>query len=370
MGLLGEMLVERGAISTEQLHAALSTSREGSARLGTCLIDSGFIDERALLEALAEQHSVPFVLEPALLDFLGTMDSAVIPRSLLRRSKAIPFRQVRDRIQVAMSNPDDSRVIDRIANYTQLHVEPFIASDRAIDAIVAHAKLQDLADSGEGDLSFEVAADQEHTEWEDLWAPRTDPEALFRVKGRAKSASTVLVARFPSLMPVDSGGGGMRVKITDDHELALLLGNAKTASEIAEELASYAERRLDRLCLFAVHHGKISGWMSRGLTLDAGALRSFSIFADVPSIFWEDDENDCYVGPIPSGPVNDDLIRLMGDPVPTEVLVVPMTMNGRAKGYLLGDIPTQSVPGHVRNEVVSAARTAGDALAAVLKGGN
>jgi hypothetical protein len=368
MGLLGEMLVERGAISTEQLHAALSARSNGSARLGACLVENGFIDETSLLEALAEQHSVPFVSEPMLLNFLGSMDNAVMPQSMLRQLKAVPFRQVRDRIQVAMSNPDDSRVIDRIANYTQLHVEPFIASDRVIDAVIDNADPRDPADSGEAEQSFEAEVDEKHTEWEELWAPRTDPEALFRVNGRSRSASTVLVASFPSLIPVDSSQESVPEKTTDDHGLGPLFSNARTASVIAEVLADFAAQRLDRVCLFAVLHGKISGWMCRGLTLDARVLRSFSIFADTPSVFWEVHENDCYVGPIPSGPVNDDLTRLIGNPIPTEVLVVPMLMDGRAKGYLLGDIPSRGVPGRVRNDVLSAARAAGDALAAVLRG--
>ena len=361
------MLVERGAISTEQLHTALSASRNGNARLGTCLVESGFIDESALLEALAEQHSVPYVSEPMLLDSLRTMGGAVMPPSLLRRLKAIPFRQVRDRIQVAMSNPDDSRVIDRIANYTQLHVEPFIASDRVIDAAIDNANSLDQSESGEEELSLVVDA-EEKSEWEELWAPRTDPDALLRVNDRSETASTVLVASFPSLMPIDSDEEREPEQATDDHGFALLLGNARTASGIADVLAYFAARRLDRICIFAVHHGKISGWMSRGLSLDALALRSFSIFADSPSVFWDVEENDCYVGPIPSGPVNDELIRLMGDPVPAEVLVVPMLMDGRPKGYLLGDIPNRGVPDHVRDELVAAARAAGDALAAVLRG--
>jgi len=370
VGLLGELLIERGAISVEQLHDGLAACRKGSGRLGTCLVDRGFIDERSLLEALAEQYSVPYVAESILLDYLGAMDSAVLPRSMLRRLRVIPFRQVRDRIQVAMSNPADTRIIDRIANYTQLHVEPFIASDRTIETAIELAKL--LAPRGfvEEELVVEVAADEDHAEWDDLWAPRTDPEALLRVNGRPKSPSAVLVASFPSLVPVGSTEGKVRGLTTDGRELALHLSDARTAGDVAEMLAHFVAQRLDRLCLFAVHHGKISGWMSRGLPLDAAAIRSFSIFADAPSIFWEVDENNRYVGPIPSGPVNDDLAGLIGQPVPTEVLVVPIVMNGRAKGYLMGDIPTRSIPSHVRDEVVSAACAAGDALAAVLRGRN
>ena len=140
MGLLGEMLVERGAISVEQLHTGLAACRKGGERLGTYLVDYGFIDERSLLEALAEQHGVPFISEPTLLEFLRALDNGVLPRPMLNRLRVVPFRKVKDRIQVAMSNPADGGAIDRIANYTQLHVEPFVASDRTIELALQHVK--------------------------------------------------------------------------------------------------------------------------------------------------------------------------------------------------------------------------------------
>jgi hypothetical protein len=133
-------------------------------------------------------------------------------------------------------------------------------------------------------------------------------------------------------------------------------------------LVHYASQRLDRVCLFAVHHGKISGWMSRGLPLDAGDVRSFSIFGDVPSLFWELREADRYVGAVEPGPVNNHILQLFGYPPPTELMAVPLPMKGRNKGFLVGDLPSRSVPAAVQDELAAAGRAAGDALAAVLRG--
>jgi hypothetical protein len=45
-------------------------------------------------------------------------------------------------------------------------------------------------------------------------------------------------------------------------------------------------------------------------------------------------------------------------------------MKGRTKGFLVGDIPGQKVPEVVEDELAAAARAAGEALAAVLRGKN
>jgi hypothetical protein len=372
MGLLGEMLVERGAISPEQLRAGLAACRRGGARLGTYLVDYGFIDERELLEALAEQHGVPYVPEQILMELIQTVEPEVLPRSMIRRLRVVPFRQVEDRLHVAMSSPGDARLIDRISNFTQLHVEPFVASDRTIERAIE--KVKDLkpvmAAPPPPEELTEVLDDVawRAPEWDDLWTSEIRPQALFRQHSRPRAASMVMVASFPSLEPAGAEGGKLRGAVTSNRELVQMLGTANTARDVGEMLVHYASQRLDRVCLFAVHHGKVSGWMSRGLPLDAADVRSFSIFGDVPSLFWELREADRYVGEVEPGPVNNDILQLFGQPPPTELLAVPLPMKGRTKGFLVGDLPSRGVPPAVQDELAAAGRAAGDALAAVLRG--
>ena len=370
MGLLGEMFVERGAISVEQLRAGLVASRRGGERLGTSLVDNGFIDENSLLEALADQHGVPFVSGSALLNYLETLKDGVLPSSMVRSLKVVPFRKVRDRIQVAMSNPADARIIDRVANYTQLNVEPFVASDRSMEMAIARAQEMMLPDSADVDLLTEVVEPAANTRWEEMWSPRIEPSTLLKMHSRPRAANLVLVASFPGLVPVGSGEGKQKGTRVEENDLIRMLAGATSAAEIGEALVHFAAQRLDRVCLFAVHLGKVTGWMARGRALDSADLRSFSVFAEVPSIFWELEDNDRYVGEIPPGPVNDDVLRVLGSPVPDEVLVTSLPMNGRVKGYLVGDIPGHRVPEKVQSEMVPAARAAGEALAAVLRGRN
>ena len=369
MGLMGEMLVERGDISVEQLHTGLAACRRGHWRLGSCLVHYGFIEEKSMLEVLAVQHGVPFVSEPMLFKYMESLDAGVLPRSMLRQLRVVPFRKMKDRIQVAMSNPGDASVIDHIANFTQLHVEPFVASDRTIEMAIDRAQSYAPPESADEDLLTDIVSDEGATgSWEDLWTPRLDPDVLFRVRSRPKAAGVVIVATYPSLATAGSVEGNAVEARTDSRELTRLLGNALTVGEIGEILMHYGAQRLDRVCLFAVHRGKISGWMSCGLPLDSGDIQSFSVFSDMPSIFWELEGRDCYLGVMPGGPVNDEILRLLGRPAPTEVVVVPVMIAGRPKVYLLGDIPTRQIPEASRGELMSAVRGAGEALGTVLHG--
>ena len=61
-------------------------------------------------------------------------------------------------------------------------------------------------------------------------------------------------------------------------------------------------------------------------------------------------------------------LRVLGAPPPNEALVLPLKMKGRTKGFLIGDIPGQKMPDAVVDELVPAARAAGEALTAILRG--
>lgn len=370
MGLLGEMLVERGALSVEQLHKGLAASRQGGQRLGTSLMEFGFIDEGSLLQVLAEQHSVPFISESALLEQLEGAGAALLPESMLRGLRVVPFRKVRDRIQVAMSSPGDARTIDRIANFTQLHVEPFVTTDRTIErAIERVPKLHEVAtESGEELLTEVVYVEEGAKLWDRLWAPQIEPAAVLRTHSRPRAARVVLVATFPGLEQVGSGGAAAVRTVMDDEILARTLGDAATAAEVGETLVHYAGQYLDRVCLLAVHHGKISGWIGSGLPLDAPELRSFSASTTEPSFFRELNGDGYFTGEVPEGPVNSRLLSIFGQPPPTEVLLVPVSVRGRVKAYLVGDNPGRSLSDAVRDAVTPAAQAAGEALTAVLRG--
>ncbi len=370
MGLLGEMLVERGAISVDQLHKGLASSRQVGQRLGTQLVNLGFIDERSLLETLAEQHGVPFVTEAMLVEFLQSLDAGLLPEPMVRRLRAVPFRTVRDRVQVAMSNPWDARIIDRISNFTQYHVEPFVASDRTIElAMELVPTIREVPKPREEELLTEmVEVDDRAGGWDQLWSSKIEPSRLLQIHSRPKAAKVVLVAKYPTLEPVGTIERKVAAVITDDKEFVRLLGTAATAAEVGEVLILYSSQMLDRICVFAVHHGKISGWIGRGLPLDAADLRSFSVAASESSLFRELEGRDSYIGPVPMGPINDRLMEIFGPPIPSEVLVAPLAMNGRVKGYLVGDIPGRQVPDSVREALVPAGRAAGNALAGILRG--
>src|SRR5512140_85436 len=58
---IGEILLERGAITPEQLEAGLKAQRQTQQRLGTTLVSQGAITEPMLVQALSDALEIPVV---------------------------------------------------------------------------------------------------------------------------------------------------------------------------------------------------------------------------------------------------------------------------------------------------------------------
>ena len=58
---LGEMLVDVGVITEEQLSKALAMQKGSGKRLGTVLVDEHFITETQLIETLRMQLGIDFI---------------------------------------------------------------------------------------------------------------------------------------------------------------------------------------------------------------------------------------------------------------------------------------------------------------------
>src|SRR5690606_459082 len=58
---LGDLLLEQGLITKNVLEAALDVQKREGKQLGQILIDLGYINERVLLRNLAHQSQVPYI---------------------------------------------------------------------------------------------------------------------------------------------------------------------------------------------------------------------------------------------------------------------------------------------------------------------
>ena len=128
--LVGEVLVSEGHISEDDLSRALDEQRTGGKRLGEILIASGAVSSGVFLESLARCLGVRCVrLRHGLID---PKTLKLIDPEECERLKVIPMFRVRDRLTVAMTQPRDLPMIDRISKRTGCEIIPVLALEENI----------------------------------------------------------------------------------------------------------------------------------------------------------------------------------------------------------------------------------------------
>ena len=128
---LGELLLNQRLISREQLEEALRTQAFFGARLGTNLVELGFLDLDALTGALAQQLGIPGALKPHF-DAIKPGAVQLLPKKFAEKYCAIPLGLAKgsDRtLVVALREPRELAAVDEIAFATGKRISPAIAPE-------------------------------------------------------------------------------------------------------------------------------------------------------------------------------------------------------------------------------------------------
>jgi len=134
---LGELLVEAGIITQEQLEIALAEKKRSRERLGKILVKLGFTTEGIIMDFLGSQLGMEHVnlsgmdIHPFSLDVRRD-----VLESIVRRHLAIPISREDNTLIVAMADPLDVFALDDIKRATKCLIKPVVASEEEIKEII------------------------------------------------------------------------------------------------------------------------------------------------------------------------------------------------------------------------------------------
>lgn len=142
---IGDLLVEAGLITEDQLQNALREQQELKLRLGDVLITRHYITEQQLIEVLEFQLGIPHV--QLYRQKIDTKIINIIPQRLAEQHQVLPLRTEGNKLILAMADPLDYYAIDELRMTTGFRIEPAIASkDELQRAIKRYYGLQETVD--------------------------------------------------------------------------------------------------------------------------------------------------------------------------------------------------------------------------------
>ncbi|MCB1323455.1 MAG: type II secretion system ATPase GspE [Leptospiraceae bacterium] len=106
---LGELLLEEGVITREELQEVLKIQKKSPLKMGQILIKKGLVDEEQILETLARQYGYNY---ESRLNFKYDDTFGRIPVNLIHRSRLVPIERKGQTVRVAIADPANLHPMD------------------------------------------------------------------------------------------------------------------------------------------------------------------------------------------------------------------------------------------------------------------
>ena len=137
---LGDILIDQGLLTPQQLQAALQEQKKSGRKLGRVLIDQRFVSEEQLSQAMARQVGADYVdlsrfnLRPAAVRLL--------PEIQARRFRALVLEDKGTALRVGFADPTDLFAYDELGRILRREIEIAVIPEsqllEAIDRIYRH----------------------------------------------------------------------------------------------------------------------------------------------------------------------------------------------------------------------------------------
>ena len=130
---LGEILVDLGYVTREDVQNALSRQRVGGGRLEDTLVQSGKISPEMLARSLAMQLGYEFIEADTVVDPFAI---TLVPEGTIRRYNVMPLRLEGSALLLAMKDPRHVFALDDIRLITGREIRPAVATEETLVRLI------------------------------------------------------------------------------------------------------------------------------------------------------------------------------------------------------------------------------------------
>ena len=131
---LGEMLVESGLLTEEQLGSAVSGHKKGKMKLGEFLVRQGIVSGSQIVDLVSRQLKIK-KYRPGKYPIDMSL-SKVIPLDMVQKYQLVPLHKSRFLFIIAMTDPMDIEALDAIEVLTNTEVEAVICTDQHLNHLI------------------------------------------------------------------------------------------------------------------------------------------------------------------------------------------------------------------------------------------
>ncbi len=133
---LGELLLDSGTITQEQLDQAIAEQRTEGGFIGQILVRHGYVSQEQVASCLVKQCKIPHL---SLLDYdIGQDVLSLVPEEVCRQYKLLPIDKLGRILTVAMVDPLDLEALEAVrAHCSDLRIKPILCNWEHFEHVAA-----------------------------------------------------------------------------------------------------------------------------------------------------------------------------------------------------------------------------------------
>ena len=369
---LGDLLITEKLLTTSQLEEAIEAQCLYGGRLGTSIIELGFLSEEEIARTLSRKLHLPYIA-PKLLMKIPAEVIALVPQRLAWKHQAIPCRLEKKRLYLAMADPTNLTIIDALAFRLGFIIVPVVVPEiRLMLALQKYYQLelsirfqalsQKLA-SRNRKVPVPAAPEQKAKETilevadEDILDPDAIDEESLPLLGENESFDMLSDEEYQELINLPKY---LRTNTEESHlntgadpratrEVQKLqlkeqqpfgrfcnrLTSADNRDDIADAIIDYLAPMNAGVALLMVKDGEAIGWKGVYKGTPLPDFEQLQIPLNQPSLLQTVTESQSYyLGPLPKQ-VNNILLSSRVSPLPPKsILLMPLMLRGRLVSLL------------------------------------
>ena len=128
---IGELLIERGFITENELKFALDMQKQTHEKLGKVFVNNTIVTAEDLAQTLGAQLGVEYVDLTRIT--IPEELSILVRRNIAKQNHLVPVRRMQDTLYVALEDPLNYRALDEVRKATNLKAVPLIATPTSIE---------------------------------------------------------------------------------------------------------------------------------------------------------------------------------------------------------------------------------------------
>lgn len=326
---LGELLLNEKMITSEQLDEALKYQVLFGIKLGSSLIELGYITDEQLCRFLSQKLAVPYV-PPRALTTVPAEVLALVPSDIAGKFRVIPVKLDGRRLALAMADPTDFKAIDEVAFISGCVVVPHIAPDVRITA--ALSMLYQIR----GDIRYlrvagEVANKRKNTPRQEI-VKKAEKIEIPMMSDSGELLNIEIPLEFEGFANIPgheddlmAESGGMECYTVD--RLSLEFASAKNRDQIANVFIKYLGQEFTIGALFIIRNNMAIGWRGVADGKRIEELESLNVLLSKPSVMRDVLETRQFaMGSLIQTPENTQILKALGAGSGTPLLALPVIM--------------------------------------------